>query len=671
MSPSRVLPRVLPLALLLAAPLATAAPFDPTNQRFERIGYSVGDVAAVLRYPGEMRAIVFTRGGEIHRVAGDRLVDELMGTVSVSQTCAGDGLLGAAWDTRTLDALFVTYIAPGTTRKFTVARLPIGADGVTLGAPEILQQVNVPATAGCTNLGGGITLDGDGHLLVGVGDMGNGPGAGQQSVLTGKILRIKSSLPAGPAPGNPSASSAVYNLGVRHPVRLAYDAGRNMTWFLDVGPGSNDELNFITGPSMNFAWPRATGEFATNGFQDPAWTWTTAINPTDLAIDNGANFGFGAIGDLIVSGAGGFMDRIRPVDLAAFPPVANETPLVIAGSGDPNAFADVWMPDDGFAYVSTPNGEMFRLRTERGIVQEPSDNESITPLLVSKLPGGGLRLTVETETAVSRYGFYPGDLTAFPSYYGIVPPLQKPADCAETTGATLGCLTGTPGLESAWTTIDLTPAQVSAMAPKAYFALSALSTRNESLVGHDSTGWPIPGGNQQFGCPCPVGTPVGPDVGQCATSVTLAEGIAGRTPTGYNVVGPMNFPADGECLVQYFEVSMEWCPPCRAMAADAEALWQNYAGRDFLMIHVLPEDYNYVGTTNPGRIDVAQRWTSDFGLTFPVYADHNYYVWNLYDLSGAIPQSYIVGKDGVVTDYFLGYTAPNVLEAAIDRDLAQ
>ena len=207
------------VASTLAAP-AQAGPVD-ANHRFERLGYSVGNVAAIVRVPDEMRAIVVTKNGEVHRVAGDRLVDELMGTIPVAQTCDGDGVLGAAWDTATNGALFVTYMTTAP-RKFAIARLDIS--GAKVSAPVVLYSFGPTAGyVGCTNLGGGIAMANDGRLLVGVGDMGNGPGAGQQSVVTGKILRFNATMPGGPAADNPSPTSPVYCVGVRNPTRITLD----------------------------------------------------------------------------------------------------------------------------------------------------------------------------------------------------------------------------------------------------------------------------------------------------------------------------------------------------------------------------------------------------------------------------------------------------------------
>ena len=655
------------LVALTCASVASAAPVD-ANHRFERIGYSVGNVARSLPVPGQMRAIVVTKNGEVHRVAGDRLVDEFLGSFPVSETCPGDGVLDAAWDIQTNAAIFVTYIAPGATRRFTVARLDI--TGNTVSAPQTLYSFPVPATAaGCTNLGGGTVMALDGRLLVGVGDMGNGPGAGQQSVVTGKILRFNATMPGGPAADNPSPTSPVYCLGVRNPTRMALDTMSGRVWFVDIGPASNDELNWMSGSSTNYAWPRASGDYNTLGFRDPATTWATAVTPTGVAVNRMGNFGAAWDGDVVVTAAAGTMYRVDPVDLVITPPQATRTTIFTPGTGDPNAFVSAYMGADGYAYVTTPSGEFFRLRNNNAPVQEPSDVASIVPTLVRKLSGGGLEIMTERETAVDKYGFYPGTTDNFYSHFDAGNPLLAPADCVTTTGATAGCVMPDTSTTSAWARIQLSPTQVNAMPADAYFVLSALSDRAESMVGISSQGADRPGGLQTFGCPCPTGVTVGPRVNNCGPDFTVAQGVEGRTGSVPNVFGPYVLPEQYECSVVMLDLSAEWCPPCRIMALDAESLYQQFKDRGFVMIHVLNE--RDPRGTGPCDVPCADRWTRDFGTTFPVLADITSQGWDNYNTLNGWPQSLLISRDGIVVRRFDGSQPRATLEAAIEAEVSR
>lgn len=657
------------LALSVAAG-AVAAPVD-ANHRFERIGFSVGDVAAVVPVTGQMRAIVVTRGGEVYRVAGDRHVLESLGTIPASVTCATDGVLGAAWDHVGGNSLFALYTATsGASRVLRIARFDIV--GGKLGPETKLlqpQEITIPAAAGCANLGGGIVVANDGRVLFGVGDMTNGPAAGQPQSLHGKIMRVART--GGAAPDNPNPNSPLYALGVRDPFRMAVDRSNGRVWFVDRG-ATQDELNWIDAPSLNFAWPRATGAFETNGFRDPAHTWTTLIGAVGLAVNNGSNFGNAWAGDVLVTTATNTVYRVHPVDLTAAPPNAVLSTIFTAGGGDPSSMAASYMPADGYHYQVTPGGEFFRLRNENSLAQEPSDRDSILPTLVRKLAGGSLEILTERETQAMKYGFYPGTIGTWYSHFDAANPLTKASDCATTTGATQGCVTPATSPGSAWATITMTPAQVDAMPENAYFVLSTINDRTETVVGYDSELQLRPGGDQTFGCPCPPGTPSGASDGSCLPNFEMNTAIVGASGAGgYNEVSPFNIPDEYDCKVIMLELSMEWCPPCRAMAAEAEALYQSHIGDDFMMIHVLSEDQGGAPAMNPGRLDIAERWTSDFGLTFPVVPDDNYELWGTLAQTNSIPQIFIIGKDGVVTDWWQGYQSHATVEAAIQRELAR
>ena len=673
--PRRAPARTVVVSALLAVSLATcagtalAAPSDP-NHKFERIGWSIGNVAAVVRVPNTMRAIVVTKNGEIHRVVGDRLLDELMGTIPVSQSCDGDGVLGATWDTATNAALFVTYISAAP-RKFTVARLDVNGDKVA--APVSLYQFPVPTSTGCTNLGGGITMGNDGRLLVGVGDMGNGPSAGQPSGLTGKIIRLEAWGTGGPAVDNPNPLSAMYSLGVRNPVRLATDSMTGNVWFIDVGPAANDELNWISGPSINFAWPRVSGPYGTTGFRDPAWTWTTSINPTGLIVNRGSNFGPQWSGDLIVTTASASMRRVHPTDLSdPINPVATQSTLFTPGTGDPGAMADSMMLADGYAYGITPSGEIYRLRADNGDAEEPSDIAAIVPTLVSKMSDGSLSIMTENETGNDKYGFYPGNLDSIYSHFS--GPMSKASECTGTTGATQGCVDGINMPGSAWATIQLTASQVDAMPDKAYFVLSSLNNRTETAVGVDSNGQFRPGGNQTFGCPCPSGTVEGVENGDCADPWTLAYGKQAGA-----VIGPVTFDADWDCQVTLVDFSEDWCYWCHVLAPDLEQLQTDFRSRGFTLITLISENTaggvatqatidswisQHPDSDNPLILDenrrVMQHWFGT-GAPCPHCVDQN--GDGVGDPCNGFPQSHVFDCDGVHVDVICGADPDGVREA--------
>lgn len=662
------------LALLMTT-AASAAPTD-ANHRFERIGFSIGDVAAVLPMPGEMRSIVVTRDGQVYRVAGNRHVVEHMGAIPANISCPTDGVLGVTMDPANPDALFAVYTATGgpTGRVLRIARFDI-LPGAVLG-PEFKllpppsaptqPEIAIPDTAGCTNLGGGIAVTIDGNVLFGVGDMGTPSFAGQPSSLYGKIMRVAPT--GGVAPGNPNPASPTFASGVRDPRLLATDRVSNFVWFIDRGE-TQDEVNWISGPSINFAWPRATGNYLTAGYRDPAHTFAASIGAVGLAVNNGTNFGSAWNSDVIITTATATVHRLDPIDLNASPPSAAVTTVFTPGTGEPGAMAGTYVGPDGYIYLTTPGGEFYRLRNENSLAQEPSDRSSIIPTLVRKSSGGGLEILTERETQSTAYGFYPGSIGDYYSHYDPANPLVRASECLPTTGALPGCITPsvTPG--SAWATLPLSPTQVSAMPENAYFVLSTINDRGETAVGFDSELQVLPGGLQTFGCPCPPGVPIGPRLNQCGPNITVAEGIEGFTGGVPNVMGPYVIPEQYQCQVIMLDLSAEWCPPCRAMAVDAEGLYQQFKDRGFVMIHALDER-NPRGT-GPCDLACAERWSRDFGTTFPVLADGTAQGWDFYNLINAWPQSLLISRDGIVVRRFDGSQPRSVLESAIEAEVSR
>ena len=80
-------------ALALVASAALAGPVSPSHE-FERVGRNVSDVAAMLPMPGLGRALILEHDGDLRLTTGDALLNDLLYHVDVSQTFAGDGLLG-------------------------------------------------------------------------------------------------------------------------------------------------------------------------------------------------------------------------------------------------------------------------------------------------------------------------------------------------------------------------------------------------------------------------------------------------------------------------------------------------------------------------------------------------------------------------------------------------
>ena len=637
---------------------ASAAPVNPSH-RFEHIGRTTGEVAAILPYPGMGRVLVLQRNGDIHMNAGDRLVDDILYHLDVSQTCTGDGLLDATWlPSAPGQIAYVTYIAAAP-RKFTVARLVV--DNATVTQRDTIFSVLIPA--GCTNTGGGIAVGADGKILVGIGDFGDSAGAAQFTAVRGKILRLNADLPGGAAADNPIPGSAVYGTGVRNPLRLTTDATTGTTYFLDAGPGSNDELNVVEAQA-NYNWPTATGYTGTFGRKDPIFVWATAIGPTGLASYRSANFGPTFAGDLLVTSATGIITKIHPDTSAPLPAQATEIVLQRPTGSEPGSLQDIEVPSDGYAYVSDPNGDTWRLRNDGALMQEPSDRESIVPMLVNKLSGGQLSISVERETALANYGLYLGDVNALAIDASFNPTYPHPL-----TTTDLHAVDGNRTQASSSFTVD--PAgwpQVT------YILASGYNDRQETTLGIDSDYRTRPGGNQTFGCPCPAGSVESPRIGDCRDPWTLAQGIQAGA-----AIGPVTFDQTWDCNVTLVDLSEGWCYYCHLMAPDLDRLYDDYKNNGFTLVTLISEGYG--SRSAPATLATIQQWNDDpcypdFApcgpSTNPIILDPTKTVMNRYfNASGTCngwPQSLVFDAEGVQTDVICG-ADPAGARAAVERNL--
>lgn len=116
------------------------------------------------------------------------------------------------------------------------------------------------------------------------------------SSLNGKILRIDpmtgDGLPSNPyyQSGNPrSPQSRIWSLGVRNPYRITKkpDTGNHdptvgdpgVFFFGDVGWGTWEDLNVISGPGQNFGWPKYEGIDYQPGYNNPTYEPTSHRRP--------------------------------------------------------------------------------------------------------------------------------------------------------------------------------------------------------------------------------------------------------------------------------------------------------------------------------------------------------------------------------------------------------
>jgi aldose sugar dehydrogenase len=144
----------------------------------------------------------------------------------------------------------------------------------------------------------------DGYLFVTVGDRHHQDRAQDLDTHAGKILRVRDdgSIP----PDNPffaehAKHGEIWSYGHRNPQGLAVDAATGTLWSDEHGPRGGDELNTIR-RGANYGWPVISWGFqydggpigkgivAQDGMEQPVWSWTRSIAPSDLLVYSGRAF---------------------------------------------------------------------------------------------------------------------------------------------------------------------------------------------------------------------------------------------------------------------------------------------------------------------------------------------------------------------------------------------
>jgi cytochrome c biogenesis protein CcmG/thiol:disulfide interchange protein DsbE len=107
-----------------------------------------------------------------------------------------------------------------------------------------------------------------------------------------------------------------------------------------------------------------------------------------------------------------------------------------------------------------------------------------------------------------------------------------------------------------------------------------------------------------------------------------------------------------------------WCLPCRVEMPSIEALNKDYAAKGLKIVAVSIDD--------PGTDSTIRSFARQYGLTFEILHDPQGKVTELYDISG-YPETFIVGKDGVIRKKLMSATDWNSPEARslVDRLLTE
>ncbi len=87
-----------------------------------------------------------------------------------------------------------------------------------------------------------------------------------------------------------------------------------------------------------------------------------------------------------------------------------------------------------------------------------------------------------------------------------------------------------------------------------------------------------------------------------------------------------------------------WCAPCREEMPDMQLLWEDLRDQGFVILAL---------SADRGHQDAVARFASQLQLDFPILLDPDGEVRNAYEVI-ALPQSYLIGRDGRFSHKLLG-----------------
>ncbi|MDO5612635.1 MAG: PQQ-dependent sugar dehydrogenase [Paracoccus sp. (in: a-proteobacteria)] len=316
-------------------------------------------VAEGLEHPWGLAALpdgawlLTERPGRMRLVAADgTLSDPISGLPEVDARGQG-GLhdVSVSDDFAETRRVWWTYAEPrgDGTNATAIATGTLSADGSAMENVERIWQQQ-PAASSNNHFGARILHDGEGHLIVGLGERSDRQyrdSAQDPATTLGKVIRISAADGSPAGSGIEGAAPEVWTTGHRN-IQGAAVAPDGRIWMNEHGPKGGDELNLIE-PGLNYGWPVIAygteysggqvgeGLTAQDGMQQPNYYWDPSPAISGMAFYDGEMFpdwqgsaliGGMRSGDLIrltldgdrVTGEARYLDgigRVREVEVAA------------------------------------------------------------------------------------------------------------------------------------------------------------------------------------------------------------------------------------------------------------------------------------------------------------------------------------------------------------------
>jgi len=348
--------------------------------------------------------------GTVQRITDGKILPQPLLQVPVSPTNER-GMLGIAIAKHNNGPtyVFLYYTTPGDGAQSlanVLYRYELVNNNQQLANPKLL--LSLPAIPGTNHNGGKVVIGPDNNVYVVIGDLKthrtqtenvvNGPPADS----TGGILRVTQDGQPVPNPPLGQATSPLnlyYGYGVRNSFGIGFDPVTKNLWDTENGPKYADEINLVE-PGFNSGWAQVMGTWAPEGaigketagqvisnpqsnlvdfagkgkYSPPEFTWLKPVAPTALKFLDSVKLGKQYQNDMFVGDYknGNIyhfkLDQSR-TGLALNGTLANKVsntaqdsePLILA-SGFDGGITDLQVgPDDGYLYVLTFTGSIYRI----------------------------------------------------------------------------------------------------------------------------------------------------------------------------------------------------------------------------------------------------------------------------------------------------------------------
>jgi glucose/arabinose dehydrogenase len=258
--------------------------------------------------------------------------------------------------------------------------------------------LDLPGTPGPNHDAGKLVIGPDGMLYAVIGDQNrdgmvqnfkNGPPPDDTSAIF-RIDQNGNAAKDNPLSDNDPAINAVlskyYAYGIRNSFGLDFDPVTGKLWDTENGPLSNDEINVVA-PGFNSGWQDVQGpiertgkttdglvQFKGSHYQDPVFTWATPPAVTDIEFFKSTKLGEKYANNIFVGDynngnlyfftvnkerSGLVLDGNGLQDLVADNP--SEASKVTFGTGFKGGITDIETGPDGYLYVLTYAGDLYRI----------------------------------------------------------------------------------------------------------------------------------------------------------------------------------------------------------------------------------------------------------------------------------------------------------------------